>query len=626
MERLLELPLEQLMDIPVTTVAGVEQDWFRSPAALHVVTGEDLRRTGHRTLAEALRVVPGVFVGQSGSRTWTVGMRGFSGGLANKTLVLIDGRAVYDPLFGGTFWDVQDILLEDLERIEVIRGPGATLWGANAVNGVINVITRRAHDTQGFYLKAGGGNEEHVFTSARYGGKASDNGYYRVWGKYVVRDHTETMPGGDTHDEWDLGHGGFRFDYDVDEQTRVTVQSDGYDVDFDENQRLPVPGMHLSFMRRRGHGWASGANFLARVTRDTGESGWSLQTYYDFTDRQQAANFEVERHTADIDVRHHFVVGGWNDVMWGLGYRYTADSTRSSPVVEFDPSSRSLETFSGFLQDTITVIPERLFAMIGSKLEHNSFTGVEVQPSGRLWWTPDDRNTLWASISRPVRVPSRTERDSTLTLGFADPGLLIDPAGPPAGFIVPLQVVGDPDLKSEKVLAYELGHRIRITPELSLDTALFYNDYDDLIFVPKGTFGAWNNDGTAETFGFELSAEWRILEPWRLAASYSFVEVEVHGPVLPQDQGNAPHHLVKARSHFDVTDDVELDTALYFVDQVPTVDADEYVRLDQGITWRATDNIELALWGQNLLQETHREASPTVQIERAIYLSATVQF
>ncbi|HYC57798.1 MAG TPA: TonB-dependent receptor [Candidatus Binatia bacterium] len=625
MQELLELPLERLMDIPVTTVAGVQQGWFQAPAALHVVTGEDLRRSGHRTLADALRVVPGVFVGSSGAHSWVVGMRGFSGSLANKTLVLIDGRAVYDPLFGGTFWDVQDILLEDLERIEVIRGPGATLWGANAVNGVINVITRRASETQGGYVKAGGGNEQHGFTSLRYGGKASDNSHYRVWGKYLQNDHSERTGGGDAHDEWGLGHGGFRYDHDLDDQTHVTVQGDSYDLRFDEQARFPVPGVHDTFTRYRGHGWARGTNVIMRAARETGDSGWSIQTYYDFTDRQQS-RAEIERHTADIDARHHFRLGSRNDVMWGVAYRYSDDDVRDSPSIDFQPAARSFKTLSGFVQDTITLMPERVFAMIGTKLERNSFTGFEVQPSGRLWWTPNDHHTLWASISRPVRVPTRIERDATFTFGFIDPALAADPEGPPSGVIVPLQLTGNPDLKSEKLLAYELGHRVRLTPSLTLDTALFYNDYWDIIFVPKGTLGEFTDEGTAETFGGELSVQWRALDRWVLDTSYSYVQVQIHGPILPQDQSEAPHHQIKVLSAFDVTDDIELNTGIYFVDQRPASGADAYVRLDQGMTWRATESIELSLWGQNLLDDRHREASANVQAERAVYVAATFKF
>lgn len=621
---LLDMPLEELMDTPVTSVAGVKQDWFDSPAALYVVTAEDLRRTGHRTLADVLRLVPGVFVGNSDAHSWSVGARGFSSGLANKTLVLIDGRAVYDPLFGGTFWDVPDILLDDLDRIEVIRGPGATLWGANAVNGVINVISRKARDTQGTSIKAGGGSEERGFTAARHGGKIGEKTWYRGWGKYFNRDDFGLRGGGSNNDKWDLGHGGFRLDHELDDQTMVSVQGGGYGVRFNETTNVAVEGAHREFVIDRGHGRADGANAMARVTRENvGKSGWSLQAYYDWTDRRQTA-LEVERNTANLDWRHHFRIGDRNELLWGVGYRYTGDKSDPSSVIEFNPRDESFQTVSGFVQDTVTLVPDRLFAMLGSKLEYNTFTGFEIQPSGRVWWTPHDDHIVWGSISRPVRVPTRIELNSTITLGYVDTGLIV--AEPPTGVVIPLRVLGDDDLESEKMLAYELGYRIRITPEITLDAAVFYNDYSTLIFVPPTTFGTFTDAGSGETYGGELTGYWRALDRWALEASYSFVEVEIHGPVLSSDQAGSPNHQVKARSYLNVTDTIELNTTLYYVDRVPSLDVDSYVRFDQGITWQATPEIALSLWGQNLFDKSHREASRTVEVDRAFYLAATFEF
>ena len=622
---ILSTPIESLMNIRVTTVAGSEQDWFESPAALYVVTGEDVRRTGHRTLADALRVVPGVFVGQTTARGWVVGMRGFSGGLANKTLVLIDGRAAYDPLFAGTFWDVQDVLLEDVERIEVIRGPGATLWGANAVNGVINVITKHTKKTQGVYLEGGGGTEEHGFGSARYGGRLSDKGWYRAWGKYFNRDDFETSSGQSAHDAWDLGHGGFRIDLDGAHDRAYTLQGDVYDLDFDEQVTVPVPGEHLQFANRRGNGDANGGNVLFRASGGASKpSGWSLQMYYDRTDRRQSANFTVERDTADVDFRHRFALGSSHNVVWGLGYRYTTDDTEAGETVSFDPGSRSIDVYSGFFQDTVTLVPDRVFAMVGTKLDHNTFSGFEVQPSGRLWWTPDDRHTLWAAISRPVRTPSRTEHDAFLTLGIVDTG--IASGGEPSGEFSPIGVAGNPDAKSERLLAYEIGYRTKVTDDVTADVALFYNDYSRLLFVPPTTVGEWTNAGSGESYGGELSTLVRATDRWTLSASYTYVDVQIHGPILPQDEGNSPHHQLKARSYLDITDDLELNTALYFVDRVPTPDADSYVRLDIGLSWRPYPSVELSIWGQNLLEETHRESSGIVEVERAAYAGVALRF
>ena len=616
----LETSIEELMTVQVTTVSGREQEWFEAPAALYVITAEDIRRTGHHTLADVLRVAPGVFVGQSASNEWAVGMRGFSFGLANKTLVLIDGRAVYEPLFGGTFWDVQDVLLEDVDRIEVIRGPGPTLWGANAVNGVINVITKRAGETQGTYVNAGGGNEEQGFVSARHGGKLSDKGAYRVWGKYFNRDDLERSDGGSAHDEWDLGHGGFRADLRGDERTTYTLQGDVYDLQFDEQLQLPVPDASFMFETHDDHGEANGGNALFRVSRASSEtSGWTLQTYYDHAYRRVSADFEFERNTADVDFRHHFKLGGAHEIMWGLGYRYNHDDTDPAlrDTTIFDPDSRGIHIYSAFVQNTVTIVPDRLFAMFGTKLDHNTYTDFEVQPSARLWWTPGDHNTLWAAISRPVRHPTRLERDGFVALAVAE----TEP-----GVFVPLGAEGNPDLESERLVAYELGYRRRLTGDVTLDVAAFYNDYTQLIFLPSTVLGQWSDEGSGEAYGAEVAATWRPTTYWKLVGSYAYVDVLIHGPILPQDEGNSPVNQFKARSYLDVTDDLELNSAIYYVDRLPTADADPYVRFDVGVTWRARDNLELSMWGQNLLEESHREASSTVEVERAGFVEMTVRF
>ena len=621
-------PIEELMNVQVTTVAGSEEDWFRSPAAVYVITPEQLRRTGHHTLADVLRIVPGVYVGSTNSHSWTVGMRGFAGGLANKTLVLIDGRAVYDPLFGGTFWDVQDILLTDLERIEVIRGPGATLWGANAVNGVINVITKSSAETQGLYVKAGGGNIEHGFASARYGGKLG-NATYRVFGKYFDRDHYsqqncdldaagECRPGRErtdsAHDAWDLAHGGFRVDI-PHGLTNFTVQGDIYNLGH-LGESTAIPQANQKPLQDINTGWTNGGNLLMRGSHAISPTaGLSMQAYYDRTSRTQAAGFHVERDTIDFDFRHYFRLGARNDIQWGLGDRTSADRSRDSEIVSLDPRSRKLNTISGFVQDTITLVPNELFAMIGTKLENNSFTGFEVQPGGRLWWTPDDRDTLWASISRPVRVPTRLEQDGFLVVAIAEAGGQQQPVG----------VLGNPDAKSEKLIAYEIGYRHRFFENLTLDIAPFYNDYSNLLFVPKTLIGTFANAGSGESYGVEVSSMWRPFERWSLEGSYSYVKLEIHGDILPSDEGTSPHHQVKVFSFFDLTDQIELNTGLYYVDDVVTLGVPSYVRLDQGVTWHATKNIDLVLWGQNLLEERHREASD-VQVERAVYAEVNFHF
>jgi iron complex outermembrane recepter protein len=616
------MSLEDLMGLPVTSVAGVERTWFSTPAAISVISGQDVRRSGFLSLADAMRLAPGVFVGQSGSQSFSVGMRGFNGSLANKTLVLIDGRAVYDPLFGGTFWDVQDVFMEDLDRIEVIRGPGATLWGANAVNGVINVMTKSAKDTQGVVVNGGGGTYERAFMGARYGFKMGEDSWMRVYGKWFDRDSLVDSSGNSTHDDWDMARGGFRFDHDGD--YTLTFQGDAYYSDRvgESAVGVPVPGQNIQFVNDIRDVRRAGANILGRIGQEHGDSGWSLQGYYDRAERLTNVTFEVERDTFDLNWRHHFKVGERHDVMWGLSARHTRDQTKDGYSLLFDPRDGHCTTVGAFVQDTITLVPDRLFAMVGSKVSNNDYTGVEVQPSARLWWTPNDRNTWWASVSRPVRVPSRTEEEGMIVFGYIDTGTLV--GAPPTGQIIPLGIQANDDLKSERLIAYETGYRTRLTDTVTLDTALFYNDYDRLIYVDS-LISPWDNEGYGETYGGEVRVTWQPGEQLRLEAAYSYVNVQIHGPVAPFDEASTPHNQAQLRSYLDITEKLELNSALYYVDNVPQVNADSYFRLDVGVTWRPTERFELSIWGQNLLDSGHREFSSR-EVQRGLYVMGTLRF
>jgi len=622
---LLDLSLDQLSALEVDSVAGVGQDWFKAPAELHVLTGSDIRRSGHRSIAEALRMVPGMFVGRGDANTWSIAARGFNGGLGNKSLVMIDGRTVYDPLFSGTFWDIQDVLMEDLDRIEVINGPGATLWGANAVNGVINVTTRSAKETQGIYLSGGYGDEHRGFGAMRYGGRLSDDGWFRVWGKYRNRDSFEDADGNDAGDDWDLAHGGFRTDIEASDGLSFTFQVELYGSDrIGERTRTPVPDAHLLFTTSQQDGRAEGGHLLARVRKEIEPgSGWTLQAYYDRTERVTGNGFEVSRDTADIDFRHFFTLGDHQAIIWGVAARHTSDRTRASTNIAYDPRSRSMDTVSAFIQDTFTIVPDKVFLMVGSKFEHNDTTGFEVQPSVRAWFTPDDRNTLWAGVSRPVRTPSRTEDDTILTLGIADTGLLA--GGAASGVFIPLNVTGDDDVEAENVLVFEGGYRSRLNDRMTLDLAVFLQQYDDLIFVPAATVGSFNNDGDAESYGATISLDWRVSETWRLVAAYSFTDVQVHGPVANSDEGSTPQHMAQIRSYLDITPDIELNAALYYVDSLPQQNVKSYLRFDLGVTWRVNDHVELSIFGQNLLDPGHREFS-TFEVPRGVYGQVTLRF
>ncbi len=630
-----DLSLDELLQIKVTSVEGRAQSLLDTPAAMFVITGEDIRRAGHRSLAESLRMVPGFTVGQITPSQWAVGSRGLTDRFSNDLLVLIDGRSVYDPLFSGVFWNVQDVLFEDLDRIEVIRGPGATLWGANAVNGVINITTKSARDTQGLYLNGGGGTLEQGFGAVRYGGELNENSHFRVYAKYDNHAAFDNILGNRSSTDWDMYRGGFRFDTTGADDLELTFQGDAYATGHsDASVRVPVPGQHLAFASRSLAEQYQGGNALFRAAQRRGDdAGWSLQAYYDRTEtRGGQPGFEVRRDTFDVDYRQYCPIDGdgRHVLIWGAGYRHSRDRTTDGPIITFVPRDRSLDTFHAFIQDTITLAPDELHLMIGSKLEHNDHTGFEFQPSGRMWWTPDPDRTVWGAVSRAVRTPSRIADDTRLVTAFADPGLLPGGGGPTGNF-VPLVLAGDPAIESEQLIAYELGYRTRLGERLTLDVATFYNDYDDLITLqlPAGTLG---NRGVADTYGVEVASTWNASDNWTLFAAYTFMRIDFDSPDGTAPEGETPQQQFNLRSQLDITEALELNSALYYVDAVPDEGIGAYLRLDVGLTWRPAPNVELAVWGQNLLDGSHPEYGDDLfqdvllEIDRSIYGQVSIRF
>jgi len=626
-----DLSLEQLMDVEVTSVSGQGEAWFNTPAAIHVITNEDLRRSGHRHLAEALRMVPGMNVARLNSNTWAINTRGFNTRLARNLLVLIDGRIVYDPMFAGTHWDIQDVMMEDVDRIEVIRGPGATLWGANAVNGVINVTTRSAKDTQGLYLSAGAGTEDRGLLEARYGGQIGENVYYRVWGKWADYDATESTSGNELSDDWDMSRGGIRFDIDGADDATISIQGEVYNSDrIGQDIRIAVPTGHLATAVQINDAQASGGHVLFNINKPLENGGWSLKGYYDYTHREFLPGFKVKRDTLEIDFRHFFDVADIHTIMWGTSWQYTADETRASSTLAFSDMDRETDVFAWFLQDTVALIPDKLTLLIGSKFEINDYTGFEIQPSARLSWTPSDRHNFWGAVSRPVRRPARTDDDVIFTAAFGDTGLLA--GGPASGIIVPLNVVGSTSVDSEELIAYELGYRAKVTERLTVDISVYFNDYRKLILRQPAGVGIFDNRASGESYGAELSTSWRIADNWRLEASYSFQRVQIHGDGQNGPEGDTPHNQFQIRSYYDITKDIEFNAALYYVDNVPNQATDSYFRLDLGVTWRPTANLELSVWGQNLLEPSHQEGTDEFflasshEIERSVYFQMTLRF
>lgn len=637
-KQLADMPIEQLVNVEVVTINSLfkkQTPLEQAPAAVAVVSSDDVRRLGIDEIPEALRLVPGMDVARIDSHEWAVSARGFDAQFANKLLILMDGRTVYGPAYGGVNWGMQDMMLEDLDRIEVIRGPGASLWGANAVNGVVNIISKSARDTQGLLVATTGGTEDQPEVAVRYGDQISSNAYYRVWGKYFSRDGLETSTGSDAEDDWNSIQGGTRMDWEPSDESRFTLQGSYYNDFVHENQNVVVLTPPFdSNTNALNHDY--GGNVLGRWTRDFSEvSSLTLQAYYDHFKQEQVGSSET-RDTFDLQLQHRFPIASWNDIIWGLEYNLTSDNFPPNFFLTWVPPSRTDEVFSGFVQDEITIVPQELSLTLGSKFEHNDFTGFEAEPNLRLLWTPTDNQTVWGAVSRAVRTPSRYETGARVNYSvflLPDSSLAIN------------RLLGNENAGSEDLTAYELGYRIEPTKRLSFDLAGFYNQYDNLLrFVPGTNFQqgpitifpqSIKNSGSAETVGTELSAQWKVLDNWRLAASYSFLHVDLH----PDDrafQGN-PEQMFQARSYLDLTRNLEFNSAVYYVDRqvaeagLGMATIPSYVRLDVGLVWRPTKSLELGIWGQNLLQDRHAEfpslkSSVQTEIPREISARITLRF
>jgi iron complex outermembrane receptor protein len=636
---LAELSVEELARVKITSVSKRPESLAGAAAAIHVVTDEDMHRQGFRTIADSLRYVPGMQVAQINSHTWGVSSRGFNGEYATKLLVLMDGRSVYTPLFAGVYWDVQDAILEDLDRIEVIRGPGATLWGANAVNGVINITSKSSKDTQGWLVTSGGGSEEHGFNSVRYGGQLGENTYYRVFGKYDNRDDTEISGGSNGHDEWWIGRGGFRLDSGSAESDLFTLQGDlysGQEKWFYDQSIATAPYDESVLSQSRFFG----ANLLGRWTHClANDSEIMIQAYYDRTER--ASNLPKEtRDTFDFEAQHRFSPISRNEVVWGVGVRTSEDKIQDNYANTFQIRERHLSLASFFLQDEITLSQDLLRLTIGSKCEYNTLTHFEFEPSTKLAWTPSDQHTIWTAVSRAVRTPSRAEEDVRVNRTAPTPPF-------PAGSVI--SILGDRDGESEKLIAYELGYRALPHPRLSFDVATFYNVYDELRSleagappndppVPVVTYHVQNAlKGTS--WGYELAADWQMLDWWSWRGTYTYFNLDLRTSDGGTDQatiqlleGNAPQHQFTLRSQMNLPNQVEFDVGLRFVDALENPHVPAYTTFDVRLSWKPKPNLELSLIGLNLLEPRHAEfaatqvTTPQREVQRSVYAKISWRF
>ncbi|MHC1726000.1 MAG: TonB-dependent receptor plug domain-containing protein [Syntrophobacteraceae bacterium] len=628
------LTIEELMNVSITSVSKRPMRMSDAAAAVFVITQDDIRRSGATSVPELLRMVPGLEVSRIDASKWAISSRGFSSRFANKLLVLFDGRTVYNPLFSGVFWEHQNYILEDIERIEVIRGPGASLWGANAVNGVINIITKKAKDTQGGLVSAAGGSHE-AFGGIRYGGKIDDSTYYRAYSKYYDHRGFPGARGVVRSDAWNYNTSGFRLDRDISPDDSVTVQGDFQQKSSDETYFLPSVFPPFSD-RFDSFTDFTGGNLLARWNRTlSATSNFQVQAYYDRGELSDRL-FGEKRNTFDIETQHQFKPSGKQTVIWGLGYRFEQDHVRDSFLIHTVPDHTN-NLFSAFVQDEIS-LDDKVTLTLGSRFEHNTHTGFEIQPNVRLAWTPDKRRVFWTAISRAVRTPSWAEEDLSLDVAAIPPSIF----NPLPTLVV---INGNPDLKSEELYAFEFGHRFMPFEGLSIDITGFYNIYSDLgsnevgepfvdpfpiphIVLPLTAGSGLHGD----TYGFELAADYQVRKWWRLQAAYTFLQMDLEPNSNSTDttspefiSGSNPHHQFSIRSAFDLPHKTEFDLWLRFVDALPALNVGSYTTLNARLAWRPVRNLELSIVGQNLLDKKHVEMSPDflgtieAQIERSVY-------
>jgi iron complex outermembrane recepter protein len=632
----LDLSIEDLMNVKVTSVAKKVQSLNDAPAAAFVISNEDIKRSGATNIPDALRLAPGLNVARIDSNKWAVSSRGFNGRRANKLLVLVDGRSAYTRSFAGVYWENQDVMMEDVDRIEVIRGPGATLWGANAINGVINIITKSSAKTQGFSFNAGGGNQEQDFGSLRYGMRFGKDTTARAYVKGFNRANNTYTSGGSAGDNWDKVQGGFRVDSQLDTQDSLTLQGDAYNSNINQNSvyQQIAPPFSLS-QNDTNHTY--GGNLLSRWQHTySSTSDSSLQFYYDTYTRDEASFFE-KRDTLDLDFQHRFALLDSHEIVWGLNYRYGNDKFIGKRInngtipFNINPTSVNDQVFSGFVQDEMSLINNKLWLTIGSKFEHNDYSGFEGQPSARIMWAPYAQHRLWAGLSRAVRTPARFEQSLSALTSVVPPSTTTPP--------VAVFSQGNPNFRSENVISYEMGYRTSFSKSVSLDVTGFYNDYNDLRQSTRGTpvfNGAFvtqpvlfTNALEANSYGIEVATVWQMLDWWRWDINYSWLHTQLNRdakseiPVSPQQR-------VSLRGAVSPWNNIDMDFWFRYVDtnfaqtQSGTVKIKPYVTLDLRLAYRPIKNLELSLVGQNLLAEKHLEYVNEIQtlptaIDRGMY-------
>ena len=629
---LANLSLEQLGSIEITTASKEPEPIWHTPSAIYVITQEDIRRSGATSIPEVLRLAPGVEVARIDSDHWAVGIRGFASEFSKSLLVLIDGRSVYSPLFAGVYWQVQDTMLEDVDRIEVIRGPGGTIWGANAVNGVINIITKSARDTHGELSTLGGGNVDQGIATSRFGSMHGKNLDYRVYGKGFLRG-PEFHPDGEHFDDWRMGQLGFRTDWTATRRDTVTMHGDLYKGLDGERVGVSLYTPPSTEIIDAPHN-TSGGNVTAGWQRKIDEhSDIETQGYFDRTTRFSPQLDEI-RNTFDLDLIYHTAALKHQDLLLGVGARWSPDNiTQKFATLDFEPHQETDSIYSWFLQDKFELFPQKLALVLGSKFEHNNRSGFEEQPNGRMLWTPTDHQTAWVAVSRAVRTPSRLDQDFQLTDYLATTTLPVF-----------LRVVGSPSFRSEHLLGTEAGYRTLIVHTLYVDVSLFRNHYNDLYGYGKGIALVETTPAPArlvlqepianalkgDTSGGEIMPDWKPLSWMELKGFYSYLHLYVHDKAgftdtqnTASDNGSSPHHQALIQALFNLPGRCEIDAAYRHESALPAELVKAYDTMDARFGWHASRSWDLSVAGRNLLQPHHAEFGSDVDtivgIQREVY-------
>ena len=635
--------LEDLMNMEVVSVSKTQQKLSHTASAIFVITQEDIRRSGALNIPDLLRMAPGIDVAQINANNWAIGVRGFNGRFSNKLLVMVDGRSVYTSSFGGVFWDVLDLPLEDIERIEVIRGPGGSVWGANAVNGIINIITKKASETQGAQVTTGGGNVQQGFGTVQYGGNLGSSTKYRAYTKYLNDGDFPDALGQNGGDGWHMLRGGFRADTTLTSRDTLMVQGDLYSAR-ESSPEVILPSITSPSIVPIDFPFNLSGGFVQGVWQHaySAQSNTSLEMSFDHYQRNDI--LRDGRGTFDVNFQQQF--SGWSrqNIGWDAEYRRVSSYAAGGLTLSFIPAGLTTNLFSAAVQDEIILIPNRLSLTAGARLEHNYYTGFNFMPSARVAWTPGERQTVWAAVSDAVRSPSQVDAGFRANLGSFTP---------PNSPLILTSFLGNPNINDEALIAYELGYRAAVAERLSLDFATYYNDYNHLetsepgapfpesapapphLVLPLIT----ENLMHGETQGIEVAANWKATNRWTLSPGYALENIHMHLAPASQDttsvrdaEGSTPDHSAQLRSSVRLLHGLTWDTSAYFTDRLVYTKVPAYTRLDSQLSWQFAEKARLSIVGQNLVKDHHMEfvddtaSAGTTLVKRSAYAEVSWQF